>query len=642
MRFQFNQFRAPRVAGFLTRLARDRAGNTLAMIAAAVFPVLGLVGGGIDMGRGYLSQSRLQQACDAGVLAARKKMGANVPQDGILPAAAERVGNKFFNLNYRSGAYGSTNRTFTLTLETDAAVSGRASVTVPTTIMRLFGRDQIPLQVDCQARLNFSNTDIMFVLDTTGSMADTNPGDSEPKIAALRDVVKSFYSTLESTKTPGTRIRYGFVPYSTNVNVGYLLKPDWVVDKWTYHGRVAQPTGETQTVDTYTTTFNVISGNVSAIGTYQTTSCPASTAVWTVLAQWTDPDGTFHQRVQVNGDTFGCTTGTEGTTVTVSGTRYNNYIYEWSQKKTGTTTVEIRKWEYKPVQQDLSFLKGPTAASTLSGGSVDVPMIGSAVSPQPLTAYFRGCVEERDTYQIDDYNNVDLNRAMDLDIDRIPTAGDPATQWRPMLNEISFEPEIWWDGSGNFKTNPDPTYNEYLMAQWARASACPAPSRKLAEMSANDVNTYVDALTPEGKTYHDIGMIWGARLLSPTGLFQAENADVSGKTTSRHLIFLTDGLTEPADISYGAYGIEPLDRRRWSPASTDTLTQTIEKRFGVACAEAKKRNITVWVIGFGVSLNPVMTECAGPGHSFEAKDNAELNDVFSRIAAQLGDLRISK
>ncbi|HQN54694.1 MAG TPA: hypothetical protein PLL44_09760, partial [Novosphingobium sp.] len=83
-------------------------------------------------------------------------------------------------------------------------------------------------------------------------------------------------------------------------------------------------------------------------------------------------------------------------------------------------------------------------------------------------------------------------------------------------------------------------------------------------------------------------------------------------------------------------------QRRWSRKSGETLTQVVEGRFAVACKEVKKRNITVWVIGFGTSLNPVMTECAGPGHSFEAQDSAELNDVFSKIAAQLGDLRVSK
>ena len=37
-----------------------------------------------------------------------------------------------------------------------------------------------------------------------------------------------------------------------------------------------------------------------------------------------------------------------------------------------------------------------------------------------------------------------------------------------------------------------------------------------------------------------------------------------------------------------------------------------------------------------------MTECAGPGHFFEASDATQLNQVFSRIAESIGDLRVSK
>jgi hypothetical protein len=183
------------------------------------------------------------------------------------------------------------------------------------------------------------------------------------------------------------------------------------------------------------------------------------------------------------------------------------------------------------------------------------------------------------------------------------------------------------------------------MAEWAGLSACPAEAHKLDEMDGSDVDAYLSKLSPDGSTYHDIGMIWGGRLLSPTGLFSGENADLSGKPTSRHMIFLTDGETAPYDLSYGTYGIEPLDTRRWDPKKPAlglSLTDVVERRFSVACEEVKKRNITVWVIGFGVGLDDFMTQCAGPGHYFEAKDAAELQDVFSKIAAQMGDLRISK
>ena len=62
----------------------------------------------------------------------------------------------------------------------------------------------------------------------------------------------------------------------------------------------------------------------------------------------------------------------------------------------------------------------------------------------------------------------------------------------------------------------------------------------------------------------------------------------------------------------------------------------------MACNEVKKRNITVWIIGFGTTLNPAMTSCAGAGHALSAQNVSQLSAAFSAIAAQLGNLRISR
>ncbi|MCB2051981.1 MAG: hypothetical protein KDE63_11195 [Novosphingobium sp.] len=252
-----------------------------------------------------------------------------------------------------------------------------------------------------------------------------------------------------------------------------------------------------------------------------------------------------------------------------------------------------------------------------------------------------GCMEERSTYEISDYANVNFSQAKDLDIDLVPTVGDTSTQWRPMLPNIVFDRAIRWDGSGSWNKPPKVTSNEYINAGTGGFAACPAPARNLATITSSELDAYLATLQPAGSTYHDIGMIWGGRLLSPTGLFATENADRPGRSTSRHLIFLTDGQTDPLDLSYGAYGVEPLDERRWHSGGTYNLTQTVENRFAVACDEVKKRNITVWVVSFGTSLNPIMSACAGPGHAFEAANAAELSNTFSTIAQQLGELRIT-
>jgi Flp pilus assembly protein TadG len=632
-----------KLTGLAARLLQDRSGNTLAMIAASLVPLLAMVGGGIDMGRSYLSETRLQQACDAGVLATRKKLGSAVVVGGVVPADAATIGNRFFNNNFADGSYGTTNRAFAMTLEEDYSVTGAATVTVPTTIMNLFGYTQVAITVSCQSSLNFSNTDIMFALDTTGSMNTTNPDDNDPRIDVLKGVVRSFHTQLEGSKGPGIRLRYGFVPFSTNVNVGGLLEDDWVVDDWTYQSRedYGSTPGELST-HSYTENWDELSGEqkYKNYGNYPATkhtaadesetdywSCdtapPASTAstVYTLISSTSEPypgppAGTKtieHYRSVTTGVSYWIEQ--QGSVCKIHENTYTAYTaeYDWI---TIPYTRTIEQYRYAPLPKDVRGWRGAS----------------------------NGCIEERSTYEIDDYDDVDFTRALDLDIDTVPNAGNPDTQWRPQYPSIIYERSLDSSGEGSFTVAPVVTTDDdFFKAEWMPAMvACPTAARKLDEMDGTQLNTYLSSINASGTTYPDIGMIWAARLISPTGLFAAENIDVDSKTTSRHIIFLTDGQTEAYDIAYGAYGVEPLDQRRWSPSSAISLNDTVEKRFSVACAEAKRRNITVWVIGFGTTLNTAMTDCAGPGHFFEATDAATLQDVFSKIAAQMGDLRISK
>ena len=63
--------------------------------------------------------------------------------------------------------------------------------------MAIFGFTKIPVRVTCEARLNFSNTDVMMVLDTTGSMNETNPSDSETRLTILKSVVPNYVAMME-------------------------------------------------------------------------------------------------------------------------------------------------------------------------------------------------------------------------------------------------------------------------------------------------------------------------------------------------------------------------------------------------------------------------------------------------------------
>ncbi len=616
---------------------------------------MAMVGGGVDMGRSYLAQARLQQACDAGVLAARKRLGSEALVTGAIPDDAGTIGQRFFNINFRRDAYGSTGREFAMTLEDDYAISGVARATIPTTIMRIFGFEQMPLEVSCMAQINFANTDVMMVLDVTGSMSETNPGDTSSRMDTMKATIRNFHSQLAAASGAESRIRYGFVPYSTNVNVGGLLKDEWVVPKWTYQSRDLKTEEGPVTTRTYNRNWTAVSGTRGAASvetTYPATYLEAKPGysyldafenlivvpdrAATYSCDRPNPANSFSSNDIITGSTtqpyIGLPPGTrkiEYHRLTENGTRY------WTDRSGDTCYVKkqvydgfvqtyervtdpqlnlISRWNYRPIEYDV--------ADWRTRGN--------------------GCIEERDTYEIGDYASVDLAKAIDLDIDRVPTAGEPATQWRPMRPDLVYARAMRWNNTGAFQAEPIVTNDEYVKPQSLGTAACPAAARKLSTMTRTQLDSFLDSLQPTGSTYHDIGMIWGGRLISPTGLFASENADVAGKTTGRHLIFLTDGETAPLDLSYSSYGMEPIDRRRWSKSSVLSLTQTVENRFAFACKEVRKRNVTVWVIGFGTELNETMKECAGPGRYFEAADATHLNASFAAIAKSIARLRIER
>ncbi|WP_234032310.1 pilus assembly protein TadG-related protein [Parerythrobacter jejuensis] len=627
--------------GFLTRLAKDSSGNTLALIAAALLPLLAMAGSGVDMSRAYLAESRLQQACDAGTLAARKALGTKISTLTDIPVDAGKRGQQFFNVNFQNGAYGTENRTFNMVLESDYSVSGTATVNVPTSVMTVFGFQTIPVQVECQARLSFSDVDVMMVLDVTGSMRITNTGDTLPRIDSLKQVIKNFHGQMAGNAAPGTRIRYGFVPYSTNVNVGHLLKDEWVVDNWAYQSR--EDAGKTTVAKgrTYTRNWAYVSGSrtdwivdsryeateVPGSGDEEEYSCdqalPASTYSWS-----SSDDG--KERTEVQTEPIKAVLKIQPKRSLENGTAYRVYLDDEEcivERRENTDYVQTFEevnevpsfntaWNYLPISRDVTNWRAETA----------------------------GCIEERKSTVLTDFSSVDLATNMDLDINTVPTAGNTDTQWRPRYPDAIYVRSMTGEGVGSFSTAPVLKSDQEFIAtgNWWM-SACPPQARKMAPITDAELDTYLATLTPYGATYHDIGMIWGGRLMSQKGLFAAENQPVSAsRSLSRHLIFLTDGQTEPYDIAYGAYGVDPIDERRWSTSSSMSLTETIEQRFLFACNEVKKNSTTVWVVAFGTSVNQKMKDCAGEGRYFEAANSTQLNDAFNTIAKSTGDLRISR
>lgn len=634
------------------------------MAAAGLVVVAGLVGGGVDMSRAYRAQNKLQAACDAGVLAGRRA----VTTSGF-DQPSEQQAEDYFDTNFDDAGQNARNTQFAAESEDDGnTVTGTASTEIDTTLMRIFGFNEFELSATCQASMGVGNSDVTMVLDNTGSMDWDLPGTNQRRIDALKLAMKNFYDTVHTaTAASNARIRYGFVPYSTTVNVGHLIydaDPSYLVDSWQVQSREpiftevenqvftgwddpVNTTGSGTSSTTYDnyTLYSTTQYSSNSNCTGNSPALPANTG-WTNhgTATTSDPVTTTNNDGQqvVTVTVTQPQRKTEYTCTKVSGKwyryyRYGNrnsysYTYATSDPMYDTvTSTAFDSWSYHPVTYDVSTFK------TFSPVSVNMGTNGTAIS-----ATWEGCIEERETVSDATFSFSSLlgisPDAADLDIDAAPTS--TATKWAPMWPEVAYYRMENYQSGGRTRqrmTNTSPT----TLGSKA-GSYCPRPARLLGEMTEAQFDAYADALTPQGSTYLDYGILWGARLSSPTGIWAGNVAEdpQNGATVSRHMIFMTDGEMDNSNSIQSMHGIEFHDRRVTDDGSKSQSDARHTSRFLALCAAVKDKGIRVWVIAFGADLTSDLQSCASPVSSFAASDATELNDAFQEIAKQVGELRI--
>jgi Flp pilus assembly protein TadG len=656
-----------RGGGFLSRLARDSRGNTLAIVGAALVPLAAMIGSGVDMSRAYMAKTRLQTACDAASLAGRRVM-----QNDTLDSNVTAEATRFFNYNFNQGQYGTAAFTPVVTRPETGKVRVTASTTIPTTVMRMFGYTSLPLNVTCDAQLSFVNTDVMLVLDVTGSMANSINGTA--KISSMRDAVMALYDELQPIQTQlqanGMRLRYGIVPYSTTVNVGALIRavnPAYLTDSISYNSRVSnfnrqiaeysaspQPPSAA-VVETYGSSItqsdcdkygrNISFGSFSPSAT--TGGGPPPTMTWTRTYSNDETSGTDwgwstapDHSTGGKDDKMSCRRRyvETDTTYVISGYHYEStgYLYQSepldvSQYKLGNSVTYANS----------VTTTGNSGASQVDvGGTYDPLELASAQGVTGIgttSVTWNGCIQERDTVNTITASSgyVIPAGANDLNINLIPDINDDATRWRPMF------PQLYWrsDTHGNIGLGNAP---------------CPAAARRLQAWARSDLQTYVNALNPTGNTYHDVGMIWGARLLSNQGIFSADNPDTfNGMPVSRHIIFMTDGDMDTENDLMAFQGVEGDEHRVGgtpTPSDNDTgLTNPSSmesrhvQRMKMVCNAAKAMGYSIWVIAFGTALQPHLAECASNANQASvAADREALIARFRQIGANIGALRLTQ
>ncbi len=184
-----------RLRRFLRELASDRRGAVLLMVAVLLVAVLGVAGLAVDLGRGYIAKSRMSRAVDAGVLAAARslRLGQDVARGQALAMARANGLTSTAGLDIQFG----TNA------QGESTVSMSASGTVPTTLMRLLGIDQ--MHVGSSATAAVPPVDLVLVLDQSGSLGQEGAwGDLQQ---AAKEFVANFDDNLDQVGLVSFQIR---------------------------------------------------------------------------------------------------------------------------------------------------------------------------------------------------------------------------------------------------------------------------------------------------------------------------------------------------------------------------------------------------------------------------------------------------
>ena len=655
-----------------TLALRDSAGNILPMAAIGLTALAAMVGGGVDISRTYMAKTRLQSACDAATLAGRRAI-----TNAGYNTTAQTQANAYFNTNFDAAEQNATGVSFTSTTpDNGSTVRGAAAATVKTVVMSIFGVRQMAVQVTCSSSMQVGNSDIVMVLDTTGSMRDAPDGSSSPptggsKIEILRAAMKSFYDTVAAATTASNaRIRYGFVPYSSAVNVGALLtglNPSYIADTVTIQSRSANWVTTTTNVASgwnAPTTSSAESTNNSSSGSWAnlnstvytgSTTCNAALpspnpSAWVNNGSSTEAQGTPY--VDGSGNQITITTITQPQTQlqyqcvrVTSGLAPRKIQVRTNSRDLVTTETDTQtpiyqqanvqsfsSWTYQPVAYDTTTYKTFAATSTPTGSN------GTAQS-----STWAGCIEERQSVATGSISYSTLtgmspSAARDLDIDTAPTS-DNATKWKPFWPELSYLRREAYISNGNtYYRDADIATSPY----GAKVTTyCPRAGRLLGTMTESAFDAYADSLSAQGNTYHDIGILWGARLSSPTGIFSANvtTAPSNGGAVARHIIYMTDGELYTVSKLHSTYGIEYHDKRVTANGSTDQNARH-RLRFLALCEAAKAKGIRIWVIAFGTALSSDLTTCGSASSAYSASDSSQLNAAFQDIANQVGELRI--
>jgi Flp pilus assembly protein TadG len=606
-----------RLSRFLDAFARQRRGNVVMIFGLSVFVLMMAIGGAVDFSRVVMARHALQDASDAAVL---RVMSMTRATDSERNLAAQ---NAFItDLKAKDTTIVSAG----LTTETTGNTMTQAysvNANVNTIFGQFIGMKQVSVSVVSKAQSMMMKSEIAFVLDTTGSMANDN------KMVNLKSSVDSVLSSLlvNGVNVSGTKVAvvpfhkqvrltagtsYPYIDYGTQSSSetcksgtnGYLCN----ALRDTY-GKVCKSASNvadckatikaysqtyTQTVSgvvrTYYNTYMVASYG-GKVYKYAETTYTTSKTVSVTPVTTTDPE---------TGATS--TSGSTSTTTT--------HTLESQGASTGTASDYSNADTTKSTCFDSS--KSATCFTAVAAGTITYS-----------TGYSNGYGESA---AVSKSVNSLFGSAAGTMWQNIPVITENKSKWLGCIIDRVHGTGYDYDASADaYDANaPKTLYN---------ARDCVDSTLKPMQALTDNIKAqqdFVKTLAPGGKaatTNITIGVQWGMEALSPSIPLQG-GVNFTDDSTKKYMIVVTDGINN-ANRDYGS--------------ANNANAPYIDARTSLACTNAKKLGITIFVIKVIEGNSDMLRACASRSDYFyDLSNSSQINTALASVFEAIKKTRLTQ
>lgn len=152
----------------------------------------------------------------------------------------------------------------------------------------------------------------------------------------------------------------------------------------------------------------------------------------------------------------------------------------------------------------------------------------------------------------------------------------------------------------------------------------------------------IAALTPRGKTYLPVGLLWAWRLLEEEQLFTDDTID-EDTATQRVLLLMTDG-NNTASLNGDSRDSSWDGLYHWGSSDEDYNREKSDELTIELCASIKNADIRLVTVAFEVDdddTKSMLNACASTGADFYDVDARSLEQAFGKIGSGFSSARLT-